>query len=967
MKQSLLKIKNEAAAAIVNKTYLGPVLESLDLALFSGEKWFFSITSDEYVEITSAFSLILDDPRVLVVPEEGHDRGVGGFISIYDKLDQKFSHSIQNNLSEVKVIIFSKDCNKINYKKVTENVIINSQSSYNDVINSLKTVEYSQVDFVEQPKEFCVKGGVIDIYSPIYNNPVRVCLYDTETSINFYSLATGLSLNESMVELKLSKRENVVTSMSSSALLSMSKITNKIETTKHNPKHVGPFVCLDYKSFIKEKKQVIYVEDLNFYSFQYNNKVVAPNSFKGGAVSSPQQEDVALQKGDVVCHEDFGVGLLIGLIGDAESGGDEYLKIKYEDAVVQLSIKNLYKLSFVSRETSEDIKLNSLSKKGVWARQKSRVAGFVENKTKDLLEFYASKKNNYRAPYPFGGDIEKEFIASFVYEDTPDQGLAWEEISKDLKKETPMYRLLCGDVGFGKTEISLRASFRVVINGGKVIILAPTSVLARQHYSVFKERLNPFGVVVELFVGSVTTSNKNDIKNRWVERKIDVLIGTSALLYSSVFIKYTNLFVVDEEHKFGVKDKEGVLEGFINKDVLLMSATPIPRSLNLSLSGLNDISTLGSPPIMRKPIQTFVNYFGDNLIKRAVEYETNRSGQVFFVHNNINSLVSIKNYLKRLCPMVSILIAHSKVPKKELQNNIELFVKGQADVLLCTSIIGSGIDIPNANTIIVNSAHKFGLGQLHQIRGRVGRSDKQGYAYMLIPESTNLNVKAKKRLITIEKNISLGSGYHIAKSDLQIRGGGMMFGYDQSGKSFDFGFEFYSKLMSKYISKNSNSTKTFLVDNFVYNVDFVCAFPNNYIADGFERLRNYRLLNSIYSKSKLSVFCDNLKDKYGPLPAAAVNMVNMRLLSFVATEISLMRVVINRRVAIISFNNTFKRGSELFKFLAGFGKSMGVINYSFKDLEQATELSLEFGVGVSVDAAFLLSFLNNFKGFYEKV
>ena len=207
MKQSLLKIKNEAAAAIINKTYLGPVLESLDLALFSGEKWFFSITSDEYVEITSAFSLILDDPRVLVVPEEGHDRGVGGFVSIYDKLDEKFSHSIQNNLSEVKIIIFSKDCNKINYKKVTENVIINSQSSYNDVINSLKTVEYSQVDFVEQPKEFCVKGGVIDIYSPIYNNPVRVCLYDTETSINFYSLATGLSLNESMVELKLSKRE----------------------------------------------------------------------------------------------------------------------------------------------------------------------------------------------------------------------------------------------------------------------------------------------------------------------------------------------------------------------------------------------------------------------------------------------------------------------------------------------------------------------------------------------------------------------------------------------------------------------------------------------------------------------------------------------------------------------------------------------------------------------------------------
>lgn len=317
--------------------------------------------------------------------------------------------------------------------------------------------------------------------------------------------------------------------------------------------------------------------------------------------------------------------------------------------------------------------------------------------------------------------------------------------------------------------------------------------------------------------------------------------------------------------------------------------------------------------------------------------------------------------------MVNILIAHSKVPKKELQKNIEKFVEGQADILLCTSIIGSGIDIPNANTIIVNSAHRFGLGQLHQIRGRVGRSDRQGYAYMLIPESTNLNMKAKKRLITIEKNISLGSGYHIAKSDLQIRGGGMLFGYDQSGKAFDFGFEFYSKLMSEYISKNSASTKTFLVDNFVYNVSFVCVFPNNYIADGFERLRNYRLLNSIYSKSKVLVFCDNLKDKFGPLPEEAVNMVNMRLLSFVASKISLVRVLVKKNIVVISFNNTFKRGSELFKFLVGLGRSMGVINYSFKDLEQATELNLEFSASLSLDAAFLLSFLNNFKGSYEKV
>lgn len=967
MKHSLDKIKKSAFDNLLNKKYVGSLFDSLDLALFSGGLWRFSLTDNEYIELLSAVNLILDDPRVLVLPTENKNVSISGFVSIYDKLDEKFSTAINNGLRGVKILISPLNVKNIHYKSVVEQVVINTVSSYNDIIKSLKLVGYEKVDYVESTREFCVKGGVIDVYSPNYNNPVRICMYDSDATLNFYSLSTGLSMDAGVDELILTKREEVESLLDVSYLIKKTNIKNKIQTFRAFSTKNKEFICLDYKGFVKNNSETVYTPDLSFFSFKHKNILLAPNSYKKPSLPTPQQEDVALEKGDCVCHEDFGVGLLLGLVGGDQDDEHEFLKIKYEDAVVQLSIKSLHKLSFVSRETNEDVKLNSLSKKGVWSKQKNRVSAFVENKTKDLLSFYANKKNNHRPAFPFGGDLEKEFIESFAYKDTVDQDNAWKEISADLEKDTAMYRLLCGDVGFGKTEISLRAAFRVVVNGGKVLVLSPTSVLARQHYSVFKERLNSFGVIVRLYVGSSSLSNKNDIKNMWIEGGVDIIIGTSAVLYDDVFIKYTSLFIVDEEHKFGVKDKEGVLEGFINKDVLLMSATPIPRSLNLSMSGLNDISTLGTPPIMRKPIQTFVNYFDDNLIKRSIEYEINRGGQVFFVHNNIASLVSIKNFIKRICPMVNIVIAHSKLNKKELESNIETFVKGGAELLLCTSIIGSGVDIPNANTIIINSAHRFGLGQLHQIRGRVGRSDKQGFAYMLIPESSSLGVKSKKRLITIEKNVSLGSGYHIAKSDLQIRGGGMMFGYDQSGKSFDFGFEFYSKLMSKYISKEHNSSVSFIVDNFVYKVDFLCVFNGNYIKNSFDRLRNYRLLNSVYTKSKLSLFRSGLVDRYGPLTSSSENLINMRLFSLYAVDFCLSRVVVRGLVVVFSFNNSFKRGLELFKFLSAKGDTFGIDNYKFKDLEHATELSLQLNKGNEVCSKFLLSFMDSFKEYYEKV
>ena len=958
-------IKNEAQKTLKTNNPKLSLFMAIDLALLSGKGWCFRVSKEEYVELIAAYGLILDNPNILVIPNKEFNLGVKGFLSVYDRLNEKFSYAVGNKFKNVKILITTISDTECSYIQTVNQKTINNQSTYGSVLRDLKDVNYEQVSYVEQPKEFCVKGGVVDIYSPMYSQPARVCLYDERPSIFFYNLSTGLMFGEKIQELNIAKqgtKKAKITINSIIDLCCLSEYKNRFCATNNTGQ---PFKALDYKSFVKVKEQATYIDTLYFSAYNYLNVVVAPPSYQGRGSKPVQQEDVALETGDIVCHEDFGLGVLVGLVG-SDTDEEEFLQIKYEDAVVRLSVSSLHKLSFVSRENTDVVNLNSLSKKGVWLRQKNKVKDFAENKTRELVDFYVKKKDVYRPPYVSGGALEKDFLNAFEYEDTVDQGIVWAEIMGDLEKDVPMYRLLCGDVGFGKTELAVRAAFRVVINGGRVLVLAPTSVLVRQHFGVFSERLGAFGVSVGYYVGSLLETRKAAIKSSWVGGELDVLIGTSAIFYDVVFIRHTSFFIIDEEHKFGVKDKEGVFEGTVNKDVLLMSATPIPRSLSLSLSGVNTISTLSSPPVLRRPIQTFINYFDDNLIARAIEFELARGGQVFFVHNNIDSIVSIKNYLFRLVPMAKIVVAHSKINRNQLEGDMLSFVEGKADILLCTSIIGSGVDIPNANTIIVNRSHRFGLGQLHQIRGRVGRSEKQGFAYMLIPKGFVLSQKAQKRLLTIEKNVSLGSGYHIAKSDLKIRGGGMMFGYQQSGKGFDFGFEFYAKSVAQSVADFGGFSSSFFVDNFVYSVGFLCCFPKKYIQNSFDRLRNYRFLNSLYSKEKISAFKKDLVNVYGPLPDPALNMLNLRLLAVLSSSLGLVHTKVRGRDIVFSFNNTFEGGSDLFKFLGDCGGVLGVVDYSFRELEQVLELRLKINKNTKVDGVFLVGFIKQFKGVYDK-
>jgi len=935
-------------------------LHIIDLSLLAGSVRIVHVNYNQYIDIVSSYGLVLDRQDVLVLPFVESNVVADGFVSIYDKLIDKFSFCLANNFKGVRLLIVLDGVTSYSYNATIKEVVVNSDVTYEQSINMLASIGYERVDFIEQPKQYCLKGGIIDVYSPLSSLPYRICFYDGEFSIKNYQINTGLSVGpilDNLVLLKNSVEETTINL--DDVLLRFKSINNGLVNSCSDYKF--PVLPVEHSVLLKEKQSAIFSDSLFFSSYKIDNCLIAPKHLeKSRSEVYAQQEDVALEVGDLVCHEDFGVGKLVGFVSSADEDGEDYLKINYEDASVQLSVKSLFKLSFVSRETSDDLVLGSLSKKGRWVKQKKSLLGDIDNNVKGIIDFYANKKKIYRTPFPYGGKLEREFLDSFGYEETKDQSVVWSEIVSDLEDSCPMYRLVCGDVGFGKTELAIRAAFRVVVNGGKVLVMAPTSILSRQLFEVFGLRLGSFGVSVGLYTGACSSIDRNSVKDAWVQGACDVVIGTNSITYDDVFIKLSNMIIIDEEHRFGVKDKEGFLEGYETKDVLLMSATPIPRSLNLSLSGLNDISTLGTPPVLRRPIQTFISYFNDVVIKRSVEYELNRGGQVFFVHNNIQSMPSIKSYIKRLLPNINIVLAHSRLSKKELKNNVLDFINKGADLLLCTSIIGSGVDIPNANTIIINNSHRFGLGQLHQIRGRVGRSEKQGYAYMLLPENSSLSVVAKKRLVTIEKNVSLGSGYHIAKSDLNIRGGGLLFGFKQSGKSFDFGFEFYSKLMSRSIEKFSGSTLQGFVDNFVYKVFFSAFFSSSFIPGSVERLRAYRLLNSIYSAPKVNRFVENLIDSYGPLPDSAKNLVSLRLVSILAFDLFITSIDCSDSHIVLSFNSSFNKGEQLFKFLSDHAKDFDVQSYSFDQREHVTLLNLKHNNN-NINGEFLVGFFKAFK------
>ena len=961
-------LQSYALRALQNNVNEFSVKGLIDLAVVSKKRVALLVSKNQYIGLLGSFGLFLDNKDFLLVGHKSlKESSPPGFSSPYDRLMEKLSLSLYLGLEGIKVFICIKDTKELKYKKTIKNIKITSSVLFEELIVYLNDVGYAKVEEVVETKQFCIKGGIIDFYSPVYQYPVRVYFYDEPAIFVFYNLSTGLPKGKNLTEIYLNQSSNQTVLVSIVDLLEKNNFIT-IETGPRKEKHKSCVIKQIKEGFFKKNtKNITYIDSLRFSAYQIKNKVYAPIIYKN--IHKQQKEPVGLisgfEKGDFVCHEDYGVGSFVGFHKGGDTG-EEFIKIKYLDGTINLSVKRLFKLSFVSRETNPNQNISSLNKKGAWKRKGVAIQKNVDTYVDNLVNIYAQKNINVRPSFVSGGELEKDFLQAFNYTDTADQAFVWKELKKDLEGDFPMSRLLCGDVGFGKTELALRAVFRVVVNGGRVVVLCPTSILVNQHLGVFVERLSGFGVNVAGLVGGLGVTRKTEIKAAWIDKKIDVLIATSAALYDDVFIRFASFFVVDEEHRFGVKQKEVLVNKFVNKDVLFMSATPIPRTLHLGLSGIHNISTLSSPPILRKPINTVVSYFSEELIKQSIDFELSRSGQVFYLHNRVANILSVKNFLLRVCPALSVGVVYSALGVKKIKETVEAFVNKKYNLLLCSSVVASGVDIPNANTIFIDNAHLFGLSQLHQIRGRVGRGVSQGFAYLLVPKNKTLTSSGKKRLKTIEQNTSLGSGYNLSKADLEIRGGGVVFGYKQSGAIYDVGYEYYSKILSRAFEEKTKKTNISMINSFNYQVAFLCAFLDNYIPLNYERLRAYRELSSLYCVDDVVLFKKKLTQIYGPLSVAEKNLLNMRVVSIFCGELNIGNLQYKKGVLVLFFNNTFTGVDYLIKFLELYKQKYNLLAFKFSVVGSSTSVTISFVSSFVVDGKFLKIFIGGLNVFCKK-
>lgn len=609
-----------------------------------------------------------------------------------------------------------------------------------------------------------------------------------------------------------------------------------------------------------------------------------------------------LKPGDFVTHIDHGVGKYSGLEKITIGGHvQESVRLIYRNNdVLYVSINSLHKISkFVGQEGTEP----SLSKLGgeAWKNLKAKTKKKVKDIAKELIKLYAKRRASKGFAFPPDGYLQNELEASFIYEDTPDQYQSTIDVKEDMQKEYPMDRLICGDVGFGKTEVAIRAAFKAVVGGKQVAILVPTTILALQHYQTFTERLSDFPVKIDYLNRFRSTAERKQVAEKLKTGEVDIVIGTHALLNKQVGFKDLGLLVIDEEQKFGVAAKEKLRAIKVDVDTLTLTATPIPRTLQFSLMAARDLSIIRTAPPNRQPIHTERRVFSDVVIRDSIYYEVQRGGQVFFVHNRVKSLPEMVQLIKRLCPDVEVSMAHGQMESKDLEKTLMEFIEHKIDVLVCTNIIETGLDIPNANTIIINNAHQFGLSDLHQLRGRVGRSNKRAFCYLFTPPISVLTPEARKRIQTVEEFSDLGSGFDIAMRDMDIRGAGNLLGGEQSGFISDIGYETYQKILEEAIQelKEQEFKELFAEDlekdgKYVREVtiesDFEMMIPDEYVNVIQERLNLYQELDTLESEEVLSQFKAKLEDRFGPIPESVEELFDGLRLRWLSRKLAFERI-----------------------------------------------------------------------------
>jgi transcription-repair coupling factor (superfamily II helicase) len=658
--------------------------------------------------------------------------------------------------------------------------------------------------------------------------------------------------------------------------------------------------------------------------------------YKRGKQALTLKEISGLNPGDYVTHIDHGVGKFAGLEKiDVNGKMQETIRLVYRDNdILYVSIHSLHRITKFSGKDGEEPKINKLGSPA-WKALKAKTKKQVKDIAKDLIKLYAKRRAQKGFAFMPDTYLQTELEASFLYEDTPDQEKATIAFKADMEKDYPMDRLICGDVGFGKTEIAIRAAFKAVADGKQVAVLVPTTILALQHARTFRERLREFPCSVDYINRFKTKKQQTDTLKRVADGQIDILIGTHRIVGADVKFKDLGLLVIDEEQKFGVSVKDKVKKMKVNVDTLTLTATPIPRTLQFSLMGARDLSVINTPPPNRYPVITELHTFSEQLIRDAVMYEVGRGGQVFFVNNRVENIKEVAGMISRLCPDVRVCVGHGQMEPTQLEDTMMRFIEGEYDVLVATTIIESGLDISNANTIIINNANHFGLSDLHQMRGRVGRSNRKAFCYLLAPTESMLSTEAKKRLKAIEEFSDLGSGFNIAMRDLDIRGAGNLLGAEQSGFISDIGIEMYHKILDEAVQELKETEfkelfkdepKRDFVQDCQIDTDLEILLPDSYVNSIAERLALYRELDDLVDAKGLQAFQGRIKDRFGAIPQQGIQLLETIRLRWVAKALGFEKLILKNDRLVCYFIADPESGyyqGPVFSEVLGFVKDNG--------------------------------------------
>ena len=927
---------------------------------------------------------------------------------------------------------------------------------------------FDRVNFVTQPGEFSVRGGIIDVFSFAYQHPYRIEFFDDEIeSLRSFDVNTQLSISPidridllpNTTEVSFSeKRNSLIDSLPQNSTVVFNQLDHCLEcidkfgvkaskkfeslktTAQYPPKVLFMSAqelleCLEKQSTVlinnsdrfkprvrisakqspqppinkqfdrlvrilkdnqasgfenyifcsNDAQRMRFNEILEVIEAEINYKTQVCPLFEGfedieagfscftdhqiferyhkfKLRSAAAKKDMLTLKelthlkiGDFVTHIDHGIGKFGGLQKINVDGViQEAIKLSYKGGdTLYLSIHSLYKIAKFNGKDGHVPKLNKLGSKS-WKVLKQKTKTKVKAIAFDLIKLYAKRKEKIGHAFPPDSYLQSELEASFMFEDTPDQSKATAEVKADMEKERPMDRLVCGDVGFGKTEVAIRAAFKAADDSKQVAVLVPTTILAYQHHKTFSNRLKELPIKVEYLNRFRSTKDRKTILEELKSGKIDVLIGTHQLVNKTVKFKDLGLLIVDEEQKFGVAVKEKLRDLKTNVDVLTLSATPIPRTLQFSLMAARDLSVIATPPPNRYPIESEVVRFNESLIRDAVQYELQRGGQIYFIHNRVENIQEIAVMLQRLIPDARIAIGHGQMEGNRLEKALIGFMEGQSDILIATTIIENGLDVPNANTIFINNANSFGLSDLHQMRGRVGRSNKKAFCYFITPPMSAMASDAQKRINTIAQFSELGAGIHIAMKDLEIRGAGDLLGGEQSGFINEIGFETYQKILEEAIDElKENEFKALFEDqdkslekNYVKEVqidtDFEILFPDDYINIVNERLVLYNELSAIKDEEGLIQFQKNLEDRFGKIPAEGEELLSTLRLKWLASKMGLERLIIKNKKCVGYFlsnqQSDFYQSPVFNKILFGIQKDPK--KYSIKEKETRNGLRL---------------------------